>query len=104
MTKRWEYYRNEVEEIRKRNPGCTIMTKEKYWRFDISYYNVNNIEDRARLDTLELESEKRCMHCAKLKKQYETWFFGWMRHYCLKCYIIYTFEYYWRKFLTLIWL
>ena len=80
----YDYYKGKVEEVREKNPGCVIMTKEKYWRFDISAYWLNKFYTDY-LFSLEQESMDRCMDCAKLRKQYETWDFWWMSHYCLPC-------------------
>ena len=96
MSKWYEYYLKQVEEIRLTNPGAIIMCKEKYWRFDISFSNVFPLAWH-RLETLELESEHRCMRCAKLRKQYETWYGWWMRHYCLPCYILTAIQNYWHR-------
>lgn len=60
--------------------------KEKWWRFDCEYYwNKPKVWDR--LIKIERDSELCCMKCWEMKRQYWTndW---WIRHYCLKCYII----------------
>ena len=93
----YDYYQEKIEEVRKRNPGCTIMTKEKYWRFDISAYDLATKFDYDYLWYLEEESIDRCMDCWKIAKQYETWFYWRMRHWCLKCYIKQTLKYWWQK-------
>lgn len=97
MDKWYEYYREKVEEVRKRNPNWIIMTKEKYWRYDISAYSLDTKFDYDYLFYLEEESMCRCMDCAKLRKQYEVWFNWWMRHYCILCAIKRYAHYYWRK-------
>lgn len=97
MDKWYEYYYNKVEEVRKRNPNWIIMTKEKYWRFDISAYDLDTKFDYDYLSYLEDESLDRCMDCAKIRKQYETWLWWWMRHYCLPCLIKKELRFFWWK-------
>jgi len=60
--------------------------KEKYWRFDTSYWwNTPWVQDV--LFEIELESEETCQRCAKRSRQ--IWTDWWrVRHWCWKCYII----------------
>lgn len=91
MDKWYEWHKQQVEEIRERNPGCVIMCKEKYWRFDISACWVENKFDQDYLWYLEEDSINRCEKCNKHCKQY--WTNGWwIYHYCLKHYVMYCFR------------
>lgn len=85
--KRYNYYLNRVEEIMKQYPRAFISTKEKYWRFDITYQWIPPSVCRA-LDDMESESTERCQDCAKLRKQ--IWFEERWRtqHTCFRCYLL----------------
>lgn len=65
-----------------------IMTKEKYWRFDISWriYDAKPSFYR-KLEQIEYDSENICQTCWKESKQYRDWW-GWYTHHCLKHYLL----------------
>lgn len=70
--------------------------KEKYWRFDTTYYWGRPwVQDI--LYELELESEETCQRCAKRWRQFRTdWW--WIEHWCWKCYLILLIKRWWYRF------
>lgn len=64
--------------------------KEKYWRFDTSYWwDKPWIQDK--LLELEDESEKCCQKCGK--HRYQIWKRQWrVEHFCIPCYIRFRLE------------
>lgn len=65
--------------------------KEKYWRFDTSYYGTIDgwrrewVQDRLHKE-VENESEKCCQLCAR--HRYQVWVdWWWIEHYCIICLI-----------------
>lgn len=93
----YDWHKQQVDEIKERNPWCIIMCKEKYWRFDISACWVENKFDQDYLWHLEENSVNRCQKCNKECHQYRTecW---WIEHFCLKHYIVYLCSLYIRRF------
>lgn len=64
--------------------------KEKYWRFDTSYWwDKPGVQDK--LLELEEESEKCCQKCGK--HRYQIWKRRWrVEHFCIPCYIRFRLE------------
>ena len=64
--------------------------KEKYWRFDTSYWwDIPWVQDK--LFEIEEESIKCCQRCGKHRYQIRT---NWWRveHWCIPCYIYILFH------------
>lgn len=82
-SKWWNKFYDEAIKLVK--PG-EYYFKEKYWRFDTSYWwDTPWVQDI--LFELETESEETCQRCAK--HSHQIWTDWWrVRHWCWKCYII----------------
>ena len=71
----------------KQYPQAWISTKEKYWRFDITYHWVPpSVQDK--LDDMENESTERCQDCARLRKQIRFEDRWRTQHTCFRCYLL----------------
>lgn len=72
------------------NPDSSVTYKEKYGRFDITYWWVSE-ESQEFFDKAEEHSLVVCQRCCMEWKQHDIWECWWMYHLCTKCYIKYLF-------------
>lgn len=86
-SKWWNKFYNEAIKLVK--PG-EYYFKEKYWRFDTSYWwGKPWVQDK--LLELENESEHCCQRCGKHRLQ--IWTDKWrIEHWCIPCYIYVLFK------------